>query len=56
MASASIQHLMGPKLTTQLGYTHMHESYSSLSTFTQNPNTNEVFVSVSYQFQKSIGR
>ena len=56
MASASIQHMMGAKLTTQLGYTHMHESYSSLSTFTQNPNTNEVFVSVSYQFQKSIGR
>ncbi len=56
MGSISIQYVMSPNLTTQGGYTRLHQSYSSLTTFAQNPDSDEVFISVVYQFRKSIGR
>ena len=54
--SASIQHSLGASLNAGFGYTRLHESYGGLATFAQNPNSDEVFVSVTYQLRKPIGR
>lgn len=56
MGSASVQHAFGTSLSTQLGYTRLHASYGGIAAFTQNPNSDEFFVSLSYQFRKAIGR
>ena len=56
MGTASIQHSIGTNLNVGFGYTRLHESYSGLSAFTQNPNSDEFSVSVAYQFHRPIGR
>ena len=56
MGTVSMQHIIGTNLNIGFGYTRLHESYGGLSAFTQNPNSDEVFVSVAYQFHRPIGR
>lgn len=54
--TGSLQHLLGANLSTQVGYTRLHANYGGIAAFTQNPNSDEFFVSLSYQFRKAIGR
>lgn len=54
--TASLQQQIGEHLSVQLGYTRLHQDYSSVTVLSANPNTNREFVSLSYQFSRPIGR
>lgn len=54
--SASLQQQLGPRINLQLGYTRLHQSYSSVPVLALTPDTNREFVSVSYQFSRPLGR
>jgi hypothetical protein len=47
---------IGQNLNLDFAYTRLHQSYSNLSTLSAVPNTNRVWLSLSYQFVKPIGR
>jgi hypothetical protein len=40
----------------ELAYTRLHQSYANLSSLSAVPNTNRVWLSLSYQFTRPIGR
>ena len=54
--TASLQQMVGQHLTVQLGYTRLHQVYTNVAVISTTPNTNREFVSVSYQFSRSLGR
>lgn len=54
--TASVQQQFGQHLNAQLGYTRLHQSYSSVAVLASTPNTNREFVSISYQFSRPMGR
>jgi hypothetical protein len=54
--TASVGQQLGQHLNLQLGYTRLHEDYSSVAVLAATPNTNREFVSISYQFSRPLGR
>jgi hypothetical protein len=54
--ATSIQHLLSEHLRAEFGYVHLHQSYSDITAISNAPDTNREFVSVSYQFTRSLGR
>jgi hypothetical protein len=54
--TASVQHSVGEHIMAQLGYARMHQSYSGIAVISNSPDTDRVFVSLSYQFAKPLGR
>ncbi len=54
--TASLQQLVGQHLSVQLGYTRLHQDYSTVAVLAANPDTNREFVSISYQFARPLGR
>lgn len=54
--TASLQQLFGQHLNVQLGYTRLHQNYSSVAVLATTPDTNREFVSISYQFSRPLGR
>lgn len=54
--TATLQQQFGQHLNVQLGYTRLHQNYSSVTVLALTPNTNREFVSLSYQFSRSLGR
>jgi hypothetical protein len=54
--TASLQQEFGQHINLQLGYTRLHEDYSSVAVLAATPNTNREFVSISYQFSRPLGR
>jgi hypothetical protein len=56
LETASFQHPLGENLVLQMGYTHLYQSYGSIETISKAPNRNNVWVSLSYQFQRPLGR
>lgn len=55
-ATASVQQRFGQHMNVQLGYTRLHQSYSTVAVLAGTPDTNREFVSVSYQFSRPLGR
>jgi hypothetical protein len=55
-ATASVQRQIGERMNLQLGYTRLHQTYSNVAVLAGSPDTNRVFVSVSYQFLRPLGR
>jgi len=55
-ATASVQQRFGQHVNVQLGYTRLHQSYSTVAVLAGTPDTNREFVSVSYQFSRPLGR
>jgi len=53
---ASLQHPLGERLIAQVGYTRLHQSYSSVAAISEAPNRNNVWISLSYQFERPLGR
>ena len=57
LGTASVQQqLLGQHLSVQLGYTRLHQDYSTVAALAANPDTNREFVSLSYQFARALGR
>jgi hypothetical protein len=54
--TASLQQQFGQHLNLQVGYTRLHQDYSTVAVLAANPNTNREFVSISYQFARPLGR
>jgi hypothetical protein len=54
--SASLQQQVGQHLSFQLGYTRLHQDYSTVAVLALTPDTNREFVSISYQFSRPLGR
>jgi len=54
--SATVQQQFHQHVNLQLGYTRLHEDYSTVAVLAATPNTNREFVSISYQFSRPLGR
>ena len=54
--TAAVQQQFHQHINLQLGYTRLHEDYSSVAVLAATPNTNREFVSISYQFSRPLGR
>jgi hypothetical protein len=54
--TASLQQQVGQHLNLQLGYTRVHQDYSTVPVLAATPDTNREFVSISYQFSRPLGR
>jgi len=54
--TAAVQQQFHQHVNLQLGYTRLHQDYSSVAVLAATPNTNREFVSISYQFARPLGR
>jgi hypothetical protein len=55
-ATATLQQQFRQHLNVELGYTRLHEDYSTVAVLAATPNTNREFISISYQFARALGR
>lgn len=54
--SVRLQHAFNNRLSASLGYTRLHQSYGAIPLVSNNPDTNNEWVSLSYQFARPLGR
>jgi hypothetical protein len=54
--TASLQHPMGERMAVRMGYTRLHQSYTDIAAIANAPNQNSVWISLSYQFERPLGR
>jgi hypothetical protein len=52
----SVERSLGENLRMQLGYTWLHQNYINVAAFSNVPDRNYAWVSLSYQFQRPLGR
>jgi hypothetical protein len=53
---ASVQIALQQHLGLDIGYTRLHQNYANVAAIASTPDRNRVWVSLSYQFQRPIGR
>ena len=54
--SVSLQHSIGEHLNAEAGYTRLHQSFGGIAVISGEPDTNREFISISYQFNRPLGR
>jgi outer membrane protein assembly factor BamA len=54
--SVSVQHSIGEHFNVEAGYTRLHQSFSEIAVISGQPDTNREFISISYQFNRALGR
>jgi len=54
--SVSLHRTLGERIGVEIAYTHLHQSYSNISEISIAPDRNRVGASISYQFQRPLGR
>jgi hypothetical protein len=54
--TVAVQRNIGERITAQLGYQRQHQRYSGIQAISAVPDNNRGFVSVSYQFERPLGR
>ena len=54
--TASVGYNIGEHLMTGLGYTRLHQRYSGITEISRSPDSDRVFVSISYYFRAPLGR
>ncbi len=54
--SVSVVRAFGEHFNSQIGYIRLHESYTGIPVITANPDSDEVFATITYQLRKPIGR
>jgi hypothetical protein len=54
--NASLQRRINERLRVDLGYARLHQRYSGVSLINNAPDSNREFISVAYQFTRSLGR
>jgi hypothetical protein len=54
--TVTLNRQLGQSLRLELGYTRLHQTYQNLSTLSASPNANRVWLSLSYQMTRPIGR
>ena len=55
-ATAGLQRAFGEHWTGSVGYQYLHQNYSNIAVINQAQNQSQVSVSVSYQFDRPLGR
>jgi hypothetical protein len=56
IGTVSVQHSMGEHFRAELGYSRLHQSYSGVAVISNAPDSNRVYISLSYQFLRPLGR
>jgi hypothetical protein len=56
MGTFTIQHSDGEHFKTDIGYSHLHQSYSGIAVIDAAPDSDRVYISVSYQLTRPLGR
>ena len=54
--TASLQHSLGQHLALEIGYTHLHQNFGATAQITNAPDRNRVWGSISYGFERPLGR
>lgn len=54
--TVAVQKRLGEHVNLEAGYTRLHQSYGGIPLFSNNPDTNREYVSISYQFSRPLGR
>ncbi|HMJ20495.1 MAG TPA: hypothetical protein VK513_01260 [Terriglobales bacterium] len=54
--TVSVQHPVGERFAVQMGYTRLHQNYRDVAAIANAPNRNNAWVSLSYQFERPLGR
>ena len=54
--SASLQQMIGPHLSVELGYMRLHQTYNNVEALSAAPDTNRESISIGYQFSRPLGR
>ena len=54
--TVSAHHQLSERLNMEFGYTRMHQTYSQLTVISNAPDTNQAFISFSYNFTRPLGR
>lgn len=54
--TGSLSKQLGEHVSLQLGYSRLHQNYSSVAILAATPDTNREFISVSYTFSRPLGR
>jgi len=54
--TVSVQHPISEQFTAGFGYSRIHQSYGGIAVISENPDSDRVFVSISYQFARPLGR
>lgn len=55
-AGATLAHPLGEHFNSTFGYDRLHETYSGIAVIDASPNTDRVYVTLTYQFSKPVGR
>lgn len=56
ITTVSVQHTIGERMNAEAGYSHIHQTYGGVAAATQFPDSNRVYVSISYQYRRPLGR
>jgi hypothetical protein len=54
--TVSVQHSMSDHLNMELGYAHLHQSYSDIAVISTVPDSNREYISISYRLTRPLGR
>ena len=54
--AVSFDHPLSERFTSSFGYQRLDEHYSSIAAISSDPNSDRVFISISYQLTKPLGR
>lgn len=54
--TVSLQHQIGDHFNAEAGYTRLHQSFSEIAVISGAPDTNREFISISYHFDRALGR
>ena len=54
--AVTIDHTLSDRLTMEVGYQRLHQSYSGIAAITSDPDADREFASISYQFTRPLGR
>ncbi len=52
----SVRHRLTERLSAHAGYSHFNQSYGGISSLSQFPDSNRVFLSIAYNFTRPLGR
>jgi hypothetical protein len=53
---ATVEHPISDHIKAELGYSRLHQSYSSIAVISNAPDSNREYISISYQFNRPLGR
>ena len=54
--TVSLERYLGQHLDLQLGYTRLHQSYNNIAVIASAPDRNREWMTISYQFERPLGR